>query len=158
MGKPVRLYNIILPLWLLMLFPQMLPLTLPANLLVDAAVLFIALCLLKNQRKGAVFKKLWWRIWLLGFAADLIGVAWMILGLLLEAWLSGAGELAGSAFASVFTFLWTLSAVAIAGTCIWLFDRRAMRSCQLLEEREKRRIALALAILTAPWLFFLPAN
>ena len=48
------------------------------------------------------------------------------------------------------------AAVALAGYCIYRFDRRAMQDCPLLSETEKHRIALTMAVVTAPWLFFLP--
>lgn len=54
------------------------------------------------------------------------------------------------------TFLWTLAGIAIAGVCIYFFDKRAMRKCALLTDREKHTVALAMAVVTAPWLFFLP--
>ena len=40
--------------------------------------------------------------------------------------------------------------------CIFAFDLRAMHSCIGLSNREKRRIALTMAVITAPWLFFIP--
>ena len=36
------------------------------------------------------------------------------------------------------------------------FDKRAMRSCELLDGRQRHAVALAMAIATAPWLFFIP--
>ena len=59
-------------------------------------------------------------------------------------------------FHNPWAFLWTLAGVAVAGVCIYLFDKRNMRSCQALTERERRVIALSMAIVTAPWLFFIP--
>ena len=83
MKRQARIYNVIFPIWILILFPQILVFVIPANLAVDCAVLFLTLLALKHAQKGAVVKKLWWKFWLLGFAADVIGVAWMFLG-----WLS----------------------------------------------------------------------
>ena len=40
--KPVRLYNILLPIWLLWIFPQVWLVILPGNLLIDCAVLLLA--------------------------------------------------------------------------------------------------------------------
>ena len=161
MKREIRLYNVILPIWMLVLFPQVWLLVLPGNLAVDCAVLLIALAALKHRGKGAVVKALWWKLWLLGFAADAVGVAWMFLGALLyiplgSLWESTVGHIAHNAFAHPAAFLWTLAGVALAGACIYLFDRRAMRGCLLLTARERHVIALALAVVTAPWLFFIP--
>ena len=161
MRRKTRLYNVILPIWMLLLFPQVWLIVIPGNLAVDCAVLLIALAALKHRGKGAVVKALWWKLWLLGFAADAVGVAWMFLGVLLyiplgSRWESTVGHIAHNAFAHPAAFLWTLAGVALAGACIYLFDRRAMRGCPLLTPRERHVIALALAVVTAPWLFFIP--
>lgn len=170
-GQP-RLYNILLPIWLLVLFPQVWIFVIPGNLIVDCAVLLIALAALRHTGKGAVVRRLWWKFWLLGFAADAVGVLWMILGVL-PAWIAVWGheaELSAAAsgwehtlgyilhnpFGHPLAFLWTLAGVAIAGVCIYFLDKRAMKSCDLLSQREKHIIALAMAAATAPWLFFIP--
>lgn len=172
MKKDIRLYNILLPIWLLVLFPQTWLVVLPGNLAVDCLVLFCTLCALRHTQKGAVLKQLWWKFWLLGFAADGVGILWMILGIL-PAWLGNYGVVGTSPFVEWWentmlgvhmlrpwthplTFLWTLAGIAIAGVCIYVFDKRAMKNCAPLSAQEKHKIALAMAIVTAPWLFFLP--
>ena len=167
MRKQTRLYNVILPIWLLILFPQLLVFIIPANLAIDCAVLFFTLLALGHAQKGAVVKRLWWKFWLLGFAADAVGVVWMFLGWLLTGWASqllgtvGWLEDIGMAltvncFRHPLAFLWTLAGVALAGVCIYFFDKRAMKSCELLTGRERHITALAMAVVTAPWPFFIP--
>ena len=172
MKKQVKLYNVLFPVWLLWLFPQMLLIVLPGNLAIDCLVLFCALSALKHTQKGAVLKQLWWKFWLLGFAADLVGTAWMF-STLLPSLLTGGNSANSPAlrwweqtmlgspmlrpWTHPLTFLWTLAGVAIAGACIYFFDKRAMKKCELLTDREKHVIALAMAVATAPWLFFWPA-
>lgn len=172
MKKDVRLYNVLFPIWLLVLFPQVLVFLIPGNLAIDCLVLFCALCALKHAQKGAVLKELWWKFWLLGFAADALGVLWMILSVL-PAWIGNYGTVGSSPLVEWWektmlgvhmlrpwthplTFCWTLAGVAIAGAAIYFFDKRAMRKCDLLTEREKHIVALTMAMVTAPWLFFLP--
>ena len=162
----VRLYNAIFPVWLLwLLFPWMWLVILPGNLLIDVLVVFIALLALKRQDKGRLMKRLWWRVWLRGFAADAIGVGWLLLALVLyEAggrdafWLSWLGPVMYNPFVHPVAFLWTAAAVAISGVCIYFFDRQALRETSGLTERESHIIALALAIVTAPWTFFIPVS
>ena len=162
MKKQVRLYNVLFPIWLLWLFPQVLVIVLPGNLAIDCLVLLFALLALKHRQKGAVVKQLWWKFWLLGFAADLVGTAWMAAG-----WFGMAALDAKNLWTIPYinllrpwlhplTFCWTLAGIAIAGVCIYFFDKRAMKKCGLLTGREKHVIALTMAIATAPWLFFLP--
>lgn len=160
--KKTRLYNIILPVWLILAIPSPLWLAvLPGNLLVDCAVLFFTLLALKHAQKGAVVKQLWWKFWLLGFAADAVGVVWMFLGLLGyipfgTAWEDTVSHAAHNPFHNPWAFLWMLAGVALSGVCIYFFDRRAMKSCGLLTDREKHITALAMAVVTAPYLFFIP--
>lgn len=161
MKREHRLYNVIFPIWMLVLFPQVWLIVIPGNLLVDCLVLLLTLLALKHRDKGGVVKQLWWKFWLLGFAADAIGVAWMLLGWLLAVpfgswWESSVGHIMHNAFAHPAAFLWTLVGVALAGVCIYCFDKKAMGRCDLLTPREKHIIALVMAIVTAPWLFFIP--
>lgn len=162
MKKQTRLYNVILPIWLIAAIPSPLWLVvIPGNLLLDCLVLFAVLLAMKHVQKGAVVKRLWWRLWLLGFAADAVGVVWMMLGLLGvqffgEPWENTVAHISHNALAHPLAFLWTLAGVAAAGVCIYFFDKRAMKSCELLSEREKHTAALVLAAATAPYLFFVP--
>ena len=161
MKREHRLYNVIFPIWMLVLFPQVWLIVIPGNLLVDCLLLLLTLLALKHRDKGGVVKQLWWKFWLLGFAADAIGVAWMLLGWLLAVpfgswWESSVGHIMHNAFAHPAAFLWTLVGVALAGVCIYFFDKKAMGRCELLTIREKRIIALTMAVVTAPWLFFIP--
>ena len=161
MKKQTRVYNVILPVWLLVLFPQLLIFVIPGNLLVDCAVLSLTLLALKHTQKAAVMKRLWWKFWLLGFAADAVGVAWMFFGAMLaipfeDIWEDTLRYIMHNPFGHPAAFLWTLAGVALAGVCIYLFDQRAMRSCELLTRRERHVTALAMAVVTAPWLFFVP--
>ncbi len=161
MKQQTRLYNVILPIWLLLLFPQLLVFVSPGNLIVDCLVLLVTLAALKHAGKKAVLKQLWWKFWLLGFAADAAGIVWMLLGWLLSIpfedwWTDNLRFILYNPFVHPLSFLWTLTGVAIAGVCIYFFDKRAMKSCELLTGREQRIIAAVMAVVTAPWLFFLP--
>ena len=159
--KPVRLYNILLPIWLLWIFPQVWLVILPGNLLIDCAVLLLALAALRCTGKKAVLRRVWWRLWLNGFLADGAGVAWMVLGMFSAAsgegwWAENLTPITGSPLRTPLALAWTLAGVAIAGVCIWLLDRRALRRCPELDGRQRRLAALALAVCTAPWLFLVP--
>lgn len=163
MKQETRLYNVILPIWLLWLFPQLFVLVAPANLAVDCLVLTAVLAALKHQNKRAVVKKLWWKFWLLGFVADFIGVLLLLPGVFLSSLIPDAPwtydidmAMIVNPFRHPVALLWTISGVALAGVCIYFFDRRAMKKCDLLTERERHVVALTMAVVTAPWLFLLP--
>lgn len=156
----VKLCNVLFPIWILIFFPQVLAIVIPGNLIVDAAVLLIALAAMRHRAKGAVLRRCWWKVWLLGFAADLIGTAWMVLGWFVTSWVpsldSSLGKILYNPFGHPAAFLWTAAGVAIAGWFIFLLDRRVFRSVPELTSRQSTRLALTFAIVTAPWLFFLP--
>ena len=163
--KQTRLYNMILPIWLLFPFPQVWLIALPGNLLIDCAVVLLTLLGLKHTQKWAVLKQIWWKVYLLGFAADFIGIALLIPTLLIDTVLTGTwfewwsayiGPVLYNCWKSPLAFLWTAAAVALAGLFIYRFDMHAMKSCQLLSDRERHIMALTLAIVTAPWTFFIP--
>ncbi|MBM6924932.1 hypothetical protein [Pseudoflavonifractor phocaeensis] len=164
MNREVRLYNILLPIWILYFFPQVWIITLPGNLLIDCMVLLIALAVLKHAEKKAVLKRLWWKLWLLGFLADFVGALFLFgfwyLSLLPDpvgAWVEGVFSAAAlNPFRTLPGFLYTLAGVAIAGVCIYFFDKRAMRSCPQLDGRQRHVIALTMAVVTAPWTFLIP--
>lgn len=156
----VKLCNVLFPIWILIFFPQVLAIVIPGNLIVDAAVLLITLAAMRHRAKGAVLRRCWWKVWLLGFAADLIGAAWMVLGWFVTSWVpsldSSLGKILYNPFGHPAAFLWTAAGVAIAGWFIFLLDRRVFRSVPELTSRQSTRLALTFAIATAPWLFFLP--
>ena len=111
MKREHKLYNVILPIWMVFLFPQLWAIIIPGNLIIDCLVLFLTLLALKHRGKGGVMKKLWWKFWLLGFAADAVGVAWMFLGFLLylpfgSAWDDTVGHITHNPFAHPAAFLW----------------------------------------------------
>lgn len=161
-NRGVRLYNVIFPVWLLVCYPSWLWLILiPGNLAVDCLVCFFALRVLRHERWGAVLKKVWWKVWLLGFAADGVGILWLVLGWLLTVplggfWEDSVGHILHNSFAHPAAFLWTLAAVALAGVCIFLWDRRVLRRCGEMDDRQVKVVAAAMAVVTAPWLFFVP--
>ena len=156
----VKLCNVLYPIWILIFFPQVLAIVIPGNLIVDMAVLLIALAAMRHRAKGAVLRRCWWKVWLLGFAADLIGAAWMVLGWFVTSWVpsldSSLGKILYNPFGHPAAFLWTAAGVAIAGWFIFLLDRQVFRSVPELTSRQSTRLALTFAIVTAPWLFFLP--
>ena len=166
--KPLKLYNVIFPIWILMFWPSppVILLTLLGNLAIDCLVMFLALQALKHPARGAVLRRCWWKVWLYGFLSDIIGALWLAAGLF-GAWALGADGNAGwvSDFAMAMTvnpfrhplaFVWTAVGVAIAGVCIYCFDRRVFRRIPELDGRQSHILALTLAIVTAPWLFFIP--
>jgi len=163
--KQTRLYNMILPIWLLFIFPQVWLIALPGNLIIDCAVVLLTLFALKHTQKWTVLKQIWWKVYLLGFAADFVGIAFLMPALLIyealtgtwfEWWSIHIGPVLYNCWEAPLAFLWTAAAVALSGVCIYFFDKWALRSCKHLSARERHITCLTLAIATAPWTFFIP--
>lgn len=166
-SKSVKLYNVIFPIWVLMFWPSppVVLITFFGNLVIDCLVVFLALLALRHPAKGAVLRQCWWKAWLLGFLSDVIGALWLALGMLgawaLEAdgvaWVSGfAMAMTLNPFRHPLALVWTAMGAAIAGVCIYFFDRRVFRRVPELDGRQAHILALTMAVTTAPWLFFLP--
>ena len=67
------LYNLLFPIWLLWIFPITWLLILPANLILDLTVIVITLKVLKIQDGFSLVQKSIWKVWIMGFAADIVG-------------------------------------------------------------------------------------
>jgi len=70
-----RLNNVFFPVWLLFLFPPLILVSLLVNFLVDSAVIIFGLRGIGVTDWKPIYKATWWKVWLLGFLADIIGAA-----------------------------------------------------------------------------------
>lgn len=159
--KEYRLYNVLFPLWMLILFPQTWLYVIPANFIVDSAVLFLGAYFICREKKKYVFKKSILKVFVLGFLSDFVGSAFLLAGLFV-------GSLTGNAFIedifvktsngaqSVGGFFALAFAVLLSAVCIFFADYKiAFRKLEI-EDSEKKKLALVLALATAPYTFFLP--
>ena len=143
MEKEIRLYNVIFPVWMLLLFPQTWLLVLPGNFLVDSLVLLLAMIFLKMENKKQIYQSKILPVWLFGLLADMVGTAFLLLTILL-------GNNAGDAW------YWILPAVVLSAVCIFLLDYFV--TFRKIETKERRLLALAFAVFTAPYTFFIPTG
>jgi len=162
----VKLYNVMFPLWMLLLFPTAWLAVLPANFIIDLAILVLGLRALGAPDVKASAKLTILRVWLMGFLADFIGGFLMLLSNLLE-FPGPFGEwfyekitipTALNPFTSLPAFLYTTLCLVISGLCIYWFNRAYALKRLSLPEEQKRRLALTLALCTAPYLFYFPTT
>ena len=176
MKKPVTLYNVIIPIWLLFMFPPVWPVILAGNFGIDSLVLYLGMRWLGLADKKAFYKKHILKIWGCGFLGDLPGVLLMTLPMLLDGWLwnpalpreaQGAAYLFASEklgavmmnpFANIWSFLWATFAVAVSALCLYWLNYKLCYRDSGLEEGQKTRLALLMALVTAPWTFYLPTQ
>ena len=157
MQKNLKLYNIFFPFRSLFLFPPFFLLSLPVNFLIDSVVFLLAAKTLKLQKLKSMYKKSIWKIRGFGFLADIIGAIFLFLSNYIkdrlelpDAFLVGVNYNPRGHRASL---LWTIIALLISGFLIFYFNYRRSFSTTNLSDRDKRKLALRLAIFTAPYIF-----
>lgn len=77
--KTVTLYNVIFPIWFLWILPMCWIFILPANLVIDSLVIVLTLKYLHYHDILSTLGAVILRVWLLGFAADLVGAGLLLL-------------------------------------------------------------------------------
>ena len=163
-GK-ATLYNILLPLWILVFWPSWLWLILiPANYLIDRVVLRWSLG--DMPEKGSFCRRHTWKICIAGFAADGIGALLLFAVFMFSAVVeeTSVGEIfqdiaygvGFNPFSDILAFLIVAAAVLLAMLVIYLLDRWILKRAGLEMEQVKKS-ALWLAVITAPYLFFFPS-
>lgn len=156
-----KLYNVLFPIWFLIIFPTMWLFVLPANFLIDTVVLCICLKALKITNINEVYKKSILKVWIFGFIADIIGSALLVCTqfISVNSFLSDIiTALAYNPFSNIYAFLITIFAIVISGILIYVFNFKISFKKVDIDEKSKKRIAICLAVFTAPYLFLYPSS
>lgn len=159
--KETRLYNILLPVWLIIFLPSWLWLVLiPANYVIDRLVLKWGIKELPDA--GDFCRKNNWKICLAGFLGDFVGCAILFAG----TYLFNANDgpiydifygVSFNPFHNIWAFLIVALSVAVSGLVIFILDRKILTKAGLTEDLA-RSAALKIAIITAPYLYFFPSG
>ena len=75
----IKLYNVLFPFWMILLFPQIWLIVLPGSFIIDSIVLIISMILLKIADKKQWYKRHIIKIYLFGMLSDIIGAGYMLL-------------------------------------------------------------------------------
>lgn len=157
-----KLYNVIFPIWFILIMPPIVLLVLPSNFIIDSIVLILAFRFLKISEWFNKYKNTILKVWGIGFLADIVGS----LLLLITQFINGNDylyknliyPLAWNPFNSVLAFFYVLIVVLISGLLIYIINYKFSFNKIELEKKQKKIISLLLAIITAPYLFFLPTS
>lgn len=165
--KTTVLYDAFFPIWFLWIFPITWFFILPVNFLIDLVVLMLVMRHFKIPNRKYQAKKSILRICLCGLVADFIGALGMILAECIyfghnifgEWWHHNITEpVAFNPFASIWSFLWVAGCVFISGYFIYLFNNKYCLNKTELTQEQKKKVALSIAVFTAPYSFYLPSE
>ena len=168
MKKEVRLYNVIFPIWMLLLFPQMWLISMPANLVIDFLVLYFSMKYLKIEQPVEKAKSVILKTWAIGFASDIAGGIIMFMAALCDFdietpfgkwWYDNlTNAVMYNPFESIVAFLFVTMCVIISAVFIYFINYKWCLKALEITDTERKKIALYLAIYTAPYLFYLPTK
>ena len=144
-NKDIRLYNILFPIWMILLIPTAWLVILPGNFIVDSIVLLLAMRGMKIPYKKKMYGHTIFKVWIFGFIADIIG-ALVILGAMTLFELNIQGD----------ELYLTLPATLIAALFIFIFNYKI--SFKDYDKKIKIKMALIFAIFTAPYTFLIPLS
>ena len=156
-GKTLRLYNILFPIWLLVWFPSLLWLLLiPGNFLIDYLVLRLSLQKMGEDVSYATENV--WKVCLYGFLSDFAGAAVLFGAMMIggDISLTYSSALNMNPFRHPAALLTVFVSIVVAGFLIYILDKRLFRKD--FSEEKASRLALNMALFTAPYLFLFPST
>ena len=164
--KEIKLYNVIFPVWFLLIFPSTWLIVIPLNLIIDSIVVYI--CMKKNNVNDIMkkLKKIILKVVCFGFLADIIGGVFMYALGFLEIFVEDSKWLVDNLinpimynpFSSIYGLIYTILAMIISSILIYIFNYKYTFNKIELDDKIKKRISLGLAIVTTPILFLLPTE
>ena len=140
-----KLYNVLFPFWMILLFPQLWAIVLPGNFIIDSVVFAVSMLCLRLENKKHWYKKCILKIFGLGMLADIIGSIYM-LALMLLFKIGNMGD----------ELYLTLPALFISAVLIFVFDY--FISFRQMDKKSRLILSLIFAILTAPYTFLIPSS
>ena len=145
MKKEVKLYNLIFPVWLLFIFPIAWLVIVPANFIVDSLVLLLGMKKINIIDKKGFYKKHIFKVFIFGILADIIGALYMFIMMFVFETAQRGDELS-----------LTIPGVLISFIMIFVFNY--FITFKKLERKERFKLALIIAIITAPYTFLTPID
>ena len=139
----------------LYIFPNAWIYSLPFNFIVDSIVLLIGFKIFGKEKVWHNWKKSILLSWIFGYLAD-VAAAFLLLAFEFLAGAAFHTSVMANPFRGLLQFLCTLISVLAAGVLIYVFNAKiALRKTEL-DDKAKKKVALLMAIVTMPYLFFMP--
>lgn len=159
MKKDLRLYDVIFPIWFMVILPQTWIFVIAGNFAIDTIILLLYLKIKRIENKKEIWKKSIVRIFLFGLVGDIAGGLLMIgetfifdtIGLHNISWCINYNP-----WGNIFALLYTLLCMAVSSIVIYKLDKKFALNKTSLDDCFKRKIALVFAFFTTPVTFLLP--
>lgn len=145
MRKTTKLYNILFPIWMLWMFPLTWLIIIPGNFIIDSLVLIISMIILKIDDKKIFYKKNILKVYLFGMLADIIG-ALLIFFMFFVLQIGVSSD----------ELYLTIPGVLLSSIMIFVFNY--FITFKKLDKKNKLKLSLIFAIITAPYTFLIPIS
>lgn len=138
----IKILNIIFPIWFMYFYPMFWLIAIPANFIIDSIVLIVSMFILKINEKKKFYIRNIWKVFLFGFASDIIGSVLMF------------------TFSCIFdlanpdSLYLTLPGLLISAGLIFIFNY--FISFRKIDKKQRLIFSLIFSIITAPYLFLIP--
>lgn len=162
---PNTLYNLIFPLFMLyLLSPLLWVVMIIGNFLIDSLVVLIASR--KITKKKEQVKKIWktsiLKVVIFGFLSDLMGSLTTTVLAFAIGWFAPTEWTVWGGFLDIYSYpgalIYALPAILIAGWMIYVLNKRWSFNKAGISTKNKKGLALCLAIFTAPYFMLLPTT
>lgn len=143
--RDVKLYNVLFPLWMLLMIPVLWIIVIPGNFIIDSIVLLVSMAVLKIEEKKAFYKRHILKIFAFGMLSDVIGAAYMLLLMLVFR----VGNMGDEPYL-------TVPALLISAVMIFVFDY--FLTFKKVDKPLRFKLAMIYAVVTAPYTFLVPSS
>ncbi len=157
-----KLYNIVFPIWFILIMPPIVLLVIPSNFIIDSIVLILGFKLLKLNNWFEKYKNIILKVWIIGFIVDILGSFLLLITQFIPnndfLYNNLIYPLAWNPFNKPLAFIYVFLILLICGFLIYFINYKISFKKVELEEKSKKTISLLLSILTVPYLFLLPTS
>lgn len=159
-NRDIKLYNMILPVYMLWLIPSEFFIVAILNFIIDSIVVLITKKIMKIENIFKKYKKVILKVWIFGFVADFIGTAFLfgMSELLYYLDIPIRYNIDYNPFGNFYALIITIMGILISEMFIYIFNKNISFKKIDITERQKSILALVMAIITAPYTFLLPSS
>ncbi len=144
-NNEIKLYNVLFPFWMILLFPPVWLIVLPGNFMIDSLVLFICMLIFKIKDRQQWYKQYILKIYAFGMLSDVIGSAYMLFMMIGF----DIGRMGDEPYL-------TIPALVISAVSIFVFHYFV--TFRNLDKQLKFKLSLVFAVVTAPYTFLVPSS